>query len=179
LLGSVLLHLLLFWPLGKTWRLISWLPWQRDRMVVRMIPRSAHANQLQAQGARPDPGEPKPAQARTAPEPQAPATSDELPPAQSGDPDEGYLPQEYLSNAARPEDDIDLQDIVQPAVPGSLQLQVWIDHRGVVTRVDLGASEAPGWFTDQVIDRFKQSRFNPGQRDGKPVACIMRIEVVY
>jgi len=92
------------------------------------------------------------------------------------DRDEGYLPQESLSRAAVPENEIDLQDL-QPPGAGSFKMQVWINSQGKVTRVDLEESDVPSWFTDQVVDRFKKSWFKPGQRDEKPVASIMRVEV--
>lgn len=94
------------------------------------------------------------------------------------DSDEGYLPQEFLSRAAIPEDEIDLQEIPPPGT-GSFRMLVWINSRGDVARIDLDNSDVPAWFSEQVVDRFKKSRFRPGLRDEKPVASIMRVEVTY
>lgn len=92
--------------------------------------------------------------------------------------DEGYLPQEFLSRAAIPEDEIDLQEIPPPGT-GSFRMLVWINSRGDVARIDLDDSDVPAWFSQEVVDRFKKARFKPGLRDEKPAASIMRIEVNY
>ena len=92
--------------------------------------------------------------------------------------EEGYLPQEFLSRAATPADDIDLQDIFAPE-EGLFKMYLWIDSSGKVTRVDVQDTEVAGWFVDQVVERFKRSRFTPGLLGGRPVAAIMHIEVVF
>lgn len=92
--------------------------------------------------------------------------------------EEGYLPQEFLSRAAFPVDDIDLQDISSPE-EGAFQMYLWIDSRGKVTRVDVQDSKVAAWFVDQIVERFKRSRFTPGLRGDRPVAAIMHIEVVF
>lgn len=92
--------------------------------------------------------------------------------------DDGYLPQELLSRAAIPEDDIDLQDITPPG-EGAFQMYLWVDSRGDVTRIDVQKSEVAEWFVEKVVDRFKKSKFKPGLRDNKPVAAIMHIEVFF
>ncbi len=92
--------------------------------------------------------------------------------------EEGYLPQEFLSRTAFPVDDIDLQDISSPE-EGVFQMYLWIDSRGRVTRVDVQDSNAADWFVDQIVERFKKSRFTPGLRGDKPVAAIMHVEVVF
>lgn len=92
--------------------------------------------------------------------------------------EEGYLPPEFLSRAAFPVDDIDLQDISSPE-EGSFQMYLWIDSRGKVTRVDVQESKVAAWFVDQIVERFKSSRFTPGLRGDRPVAAIMHVEVVF
>jgi len=91
---------------------------------------------------------------------------------------EGYLPQEFLSRSPIPEQEINLQDITPPD-EGAFQMYVWIDSRGEVTRVDLSDQHYPAWFTEQVVDRFKQSRFKPGLRGDRPTASIMHVEVMF
>jgi hypothetical protein len=97
----------------------------------------------------------------------------------SADPNEGYLPSELLSDAATPTSEVDLQDIASPETAGRMQLLLWISSAGDVVKVDVEVTEAPDWFTNQVISRFQQTRFEPGRKDGQAVDSLMRIEVVF
>lgn len=74
-------------------------------------------------------------------------------------------------------DEIDLQDISSPE-EGAFRMYLWIDSRGRVTRVDVQDPKVDAWFVDQIVERFRKSRFTPGLR-GKPVAAIMHVEVSF
>ena len=58
-------------------------------------------------------------------------------------------------------------------------MNLWINKDGAVTQIDQEDSEVPVWFTDRIIEKFKQSRFIPGIREDKPVASILRVEVTF
>jgi len=186
-LVSLLLHGLVLGPFGAGWRLPWWLHGQHDKRVIRRLPSPAATVQLTllspsqaSPAATPAPVAPT-AAAPTSPvatltPPSTPSPAYQAPQADS---DEGYLPSEFLSKVATPTAEIDLQDIAAPDAAGRLQLLLWIDPAGDVTQVDVETTEAPDWFTQQVRDRFKQARFEPGQRDGQPVASLMRIEVLF
>lgn len=92
--------------------------------------------------------------------------------------EEGYLPQEFLSRVAIPVDEIDLQDISSPE-EGAFQMYLWIDSRGRVTRIDVQDPNVAAWFVDQIVERFRKSRFTPGLRGDKPAASIMHVEVIF
>lgn len=183
-LGAVVLHLLVFGIFGWSWHLPSWLRGPQERLVVKHI-RLARDKPVQLSLVPPSQSvlaEATPPQSPLEPKQLTPATPPHItsePVSQSDNQDEGYLPDDYLSRPATPEHEIDLQDIDPAQVAGRMQLLLWIDSNGEVTQVDIEATDAPGRFTDQVIDRFKQSHFVPGQRDDKPVASLMRIEVSF
>ena len=198
LLGSVMLHALLLWPFGWHWRLPSWLGGRPQRMVVRVLAPPAQPARLSLVSPSPvDPATPlspekqpvtematatpapTPASASASASAPAPTPTEQPVSTPSDDPDEGYLPSELLSRPATPVGDIELQSIASPETSGRLQLVLWINKAGEVVKVDIEVTEGPSWFTDQVIDRFQQTRFEPGLKDGQPVASLMRIEVSF
>ena len=89
-----------------------------------------------------------------------------------------YLPRQLLSTAATPRGDIELQDILPP-VRGAFQMHLWITRDGKVTQIDVEASPTPAWFVEQVVERFRQSDFNPATRDELAVPSILDVEVSY
>jgi hypothetical protein len=179
LLGSLLLHVVVLGAFGNSWHLPSWLRGQPEKLVVRVIAPTAQValptriSQAQVDLAAPISPEKQPV-SKKAVTPTQPAAT-----APSQDSDDGYLPSEFLSCTAKPTSDINLQDIAPPEMPGRLQLLLWINKEGEVTQVDVEFTEAPDGFTDQVMSRFKQARFEPGLRDDKPVASLMHIEVSF
>jgi hypothetical protein len=183
LLMSVVLHALLLGCFGGSCHLPSWLRARQERLVVKLIPQHGQSEQPASitlvKHAQDDLAPPvlpatQAISEKVAPAPQPPASN-----ASPQDTDDGYLPSEFLSQTAIPTSDIDLQDIASPEAPGRLQLLLWINKAGEVTKVDVELTEAPQWFSAQVIDRFKQAPFVPGQRDNKPEASLMRIEVSF
>jgi len=99
-------------------------------------------------------------------------------PATTANQDEVYLPQEVLTAAATPSEEIDLQGESPPG-PGGFRITLWISKDGLVTQVDLEDSETPIWFTDRIIEIFKQSKFVPGMREDRPVASTLLVEVTF
>jgi len=181
LLVSLLLHTLLLWPTHQAW-LPSWLRGQQDQRVSLRVLHPASAAQPRRHNASLQESAPSPAP--SAPHTAEPEASDRTPQPPSAteppsDSENGYLPSEFLSSVALPTKEIELQDIASPEAAGRLQLLLWINQTGEVTQVDVEVSEAPDWFTQQVAQRFKQAGFEPGRRDGQPVASLMRIEVLF
>ena len=181
ILLSMLLHGLVLGASSMSWHPVARLPHNKTPMTVKLpqstqemakVPDSErytineHVAQEKGQEAAPRSGFPA-----------VDGAQNHLDPDETADPDEGYLPREYLSQSAIPEDEIDLNDIQPLGIPGSFRMQVWINSRGQVTGIYLDETELPSWFTDKIIDRFAKSAFTPAQRDGSPVASIMRIEV--
>lgn len=75
--------------------------------------------------------------------------------------------------------ELDTPETTQLAVSGSLVLTLWIDPRGAVADVRVERSDLPEVFGQAAMAGFRNSRFTPGERDGRPVAVMMRIEVDY
>lgn len=64
-------------------------------------------------------------------------------------------------------------------VSGTMILQLWIDDQGQVTDAVIEQNDLPEVFVSTAISAFKQSRFTPGERFGRRVPTLMRIEVRY
>lgn len=62
---------------------------------------------------------------------------------------------------------------------GAMILQLWIDDQGHVADAVIEQNDLPEIFVSTAISAFKQSRFTPGERLGKRVPTMMRIEVRY
>jgi len=90
-----------------------------------------------------------------------------------------FLPQENLTRQPRPESPVALEDIPQPDETGVFQMRIWINQRGETVHIETDETTAPARFVEQVAQRFKTTRFVPGERDGAPVASIIRIEISY
>lgn len=92
---------------------------------------------------------------------------------------EVYLPDDFLTVSAIPLGEIDLYNLPSPAETGAFTMSIWIASSGIVTRVELDETTTPRWFANQIVEKFKSSRFTPAQRGGRVVASIMRVEVNY
>ena len=176
LVGSLLIHALFLALFFVNWTHIFRIPHAEERLVVRLTlgadPSAARvAKTLYARAGEKGAVKERPA---LAPRPATAPGNDSL----TLDPDEGYLPPELLSRAAIPEDEIKLEDIEPPA-SGSFRMQLWINSRGKVARIDVEPSDVPAWFTDQIVARFASAWFSPALRDDKRVASIMRVEVIF
>lgn len=62
---------------------------------------------------------------------------------------------------------------------GKIVLTLWINEFGVVADVAVEKSDLPEIFGRSAAEAFKALRFEPGERDGRPVATVMHIEVNY
>ena len=178
IVASLLFHSLTLGLLSMSWHPITWRTLKEDRMVVRLLPQATKKIVLDPTSVQHTINEPfSHAKAQNIKVPDVDSASNKVTGSDTTDHDEGYLPQRFLSNAATPEDEIDLQDIQPPEATGTFRMLVWINSRGKVTRVDVDETETPSWFVDQVINKFRESQFKPGLRDGIPVASIIHVEV--
>lgn len=75
--------------------------------------------------------------------------------------------------------DLDVADVKEVAVPGSVRLTLFIDADGMVTQV-ISASEddALHAFSTHVAEIFKRARFTPGEVNGMAVKAQLEIEIV-
>jgi len=58
-------------------------------------------------------------------------------------------------------------------------MHLWITRDGKVIQIDVEESPTPTWFVELVVERFRQSDFNPARRDELAVPSILDVEVSY
>lgn len=90
-----------------------------------------------------------------------------------------YYPTDQLTKRPQPEVAIDFD---APALEGNTEsgkiiLKIWVDTTGRVADVQVEKSELPATITDPIVGIFKRSQFVPGERGGRRVGSIMKIEV--
>lgn len=62
---------------------------------------------------------------------------------------------------------------------GTLRLQLKLEADGRVSDVDVMSATPPGLFEKSAIKAFRDARFAPAQKNGRPVRALVIIEVVY
>lgn len=92
-----------------------------------------------------------------------------------------FFPSNQLSRPAQPAVPVTLPtvDLEVLAQPGRSVLTVWIDARGNVVEATIESSDAPELFARLAVEAFRKTPFIPGERNGRPVGTVMRIEVSY
>jgi TonB family protein len=92
-----------------------------------------------------------------------------------------YIPREYLSFVPKPlaEIEIPFPDNLTGDVSVSVQLEVFIDENGVVTKVQLNSSHISAAVDDAAVNAFLNARFKPGEIEGQVVRSLLRVEVTF
>lgn len=62
---------------------------------------------------------------------------------------------------------------------GSVKLQIKLEADGRVSDIEVVESTPQGMFDDSALAAFRQARFSPAQRNGRPVRARILIEVKY
>lgn len=62
---------------------------------------------------------------------------------------------------------------------GTLRLQLKLEADGRVSDIAVVSATPPGVFEDSAIQAFRDARFAPAQKNGRPVRALLVIEVVY
>ncbi|WP_324779289.1 energy transducer TonB [Thiobacillus sedimenti] len=62
---------------------------------------------------------------------------------------------------------------------GTLRLQLKLEADGRVSDVDVVSANPPGVFDDSAVKAFRDARFSPAQKNGRPVRALVLIEVKY
>lgn len=62
---------------------------------------------------------------------------------------------------------------------GTLRMDVLIDEKGHVDRVDVIQSTVPQAFRDHAVQVFSTAAFEPAQRDGRAVKSVKKVEVKF
>lgn len=94
---------------------------------------------------------------------------------------EAFFPTSQLSRPAQPSVPVALESADLRMVPltGVSVLTVWIDSRGNVVQTAIESSDVPGPLAQLAAEAFRKTPFIPGERNGRPVGTVMRIEVRY
>lgn len=75
---------------------------------------------------------------------------------------------------------LDLSPQLAPSfASGKVILKLWINELGAVTSVDVEQSDVPEAVSAFAAAAWAKQRFVPGERDGRPVGAMIRIEVTY
>jgi len=91
-----------------------------------------------------------------------------------------YFPASEVDHRAAPLKRIDLDiPVGSEGVEyfGKLRMDVFIDHRGRVDRVEVLESTLPQSFRDSAVKTFSEVRFDPAVKDGRAVKSVKRVEV--
>ncbi len=62
---------------------------------------------------------------------------------------------------------------------GSVKLQIKLEADGRVSDIEVVKSTPEGMFDESALAAFRQARFSPAQRNGRPVRALIMIEVKY
>jgi protein TonB len=62
---------------------------------------------------------------------------------------------------------------------GTVRLQLKVEADGRVSDVEVVGSSVPGMFDESAIRAFRNARFEPAQKGGRPVRALVMIEVQY
>ncbi len=77
---------------------------------------------------------------------------------------------------------------IEPAYPeaaerlrqsGTVRLQLKLEADGSVSDIEVVSADPPELFESSALDAFRDARFAPAQRQGRPVRALVLIEVVY
>ena len=93
-----------------------------------------------------------------------------------------YFPADQLARVAYPMRDVGLQ--FPPGREGvdyygTLRLEVYIDERGHVDRVEVLESSVPESFRASAVAAFAGTPFDPAVRYGRPVKSVKKVEVKF
>lgn len=70
-------------------------------------------------------------------------------------------------------------DAERQKLSGTVRLQLKLEADGRVSDVDLVSATPPGVFEDMALRAFREARFAPAQKNGRPVRALILIEVVF
>jgi protein TonB len=70
-------------------------------------------------------------------------------------------------------------DADRQRLSGKVRLQLKLEADGRVSDIDIESATPPGLFEDSAIRAFRDARFAPAQKNGRPVRALVLIEVVF
>jgi protein TonB len=70
-------------------------------------------------------------------------------------------------------------DADRQRLSGRVRLQLKLEADGRVSDVDVVSATPPGRFEESAVRAFRDARFAPAQKNGRPVRALVLIEVEY
>jgi protein TonB len=70
-------------------------------------------------------------------------------------------------------------DADRQRLSGKLRLQLKLQADGRVSDVEILSATSPGVFDESALQAFREARFSPAQKNGRPVRALVQVEVVY
>jgi protein TonB len=70
-------------------------------------------------------------------------------------------------------------DADRQRLSGKLRLQLKLQADGRVSDVEILSATPPGVFDESALKAFREARFSPAQKNGRPVRALVQVEVVY
>lgn len=70
-------------------------------------------------------------------------------------------------------------DAERQKLSGTVRLQLKLEADGRVSDIDLLSATPPGVFEDAALRAFREARFAPAQKNGRPVRALFLIEVMF
>ena len=70
-------------------------------------------------------------------------------------------------------------DADRQRLSGKVRLQLKLEADGRVSDIEVVSATPPGMFDESAIRAFRDARFAPAQKNGRPVRALVLIEVVY
>ncbi|HQS80981.1 MAG TPA: TonB family protein [Thiobacillus sp.] len=70
-------------------------------------------------------------------------------------------------------------DADRQRLSGSVRLQLKLEADGRIGAIEIVSATPPGVFDESAIQAFRDARFAPAQKNGRPVRALVLIEVVY
>jgi periplasmic protein TonB len=70
-------------------------------------------------------------------------------------------------------------DADRQRVSGKLRLQLKLQADGRVSEVEILSATPPGVFDESALQAFREARFSPARKNGRPVRALVQVEVVY
>ncbi len=72
---------------------------------------------------------------------------------------------------------LDIPEARLPTVQGTVVIKLWIDEQGRVTAFEAEPTELPTEYVTAVGETLSEVRFAPAQKEGQPVASVLRLEI--
>ena len=70
-------------------------------------------------------------------------------------------------------------DADRQRLSGKVRLQLKLEADGRIGDIEIVSATPPGVFDESAIRAFRDARFAPAQKNGRPVRALVVIEVVY